>query len=534
MASKPEKIDINKEMKRRAVYNQHPTTDGLFWQDRGKMFGADSSFVDPFTLSDNAFGKIRTVSRIQYGGVSCKVLRAIAQKAWVINTCINHIQKKARPFFKPATDRNSRGFIIEKKDVDLTKKKTVRDKKADEIRDFLLNTGSYEDADRDDFVKYCNKLLRDLLTLDQISTEVQFNKLKKPCAFFAVDAGTIERVMPLTQEELKANINPNNYKYLQIIEGAPSAAYTTDNMIFDFENPRTDIYHSMYGYSYVEQAVDLITSVINTFAYNMGNFTENKIPKGIFLVNGDADEDEIDTMTDYIAEIMSGGPANQWRIPVIPSGGKDNTIEWKEINGKNREMEFQAWLDYLTSGVVAMFGCSMDELGLQSQKSQAMFENGGSSRIAASKSLILGDILSFLESYINKIVKKIDPDYRFEFVGYELTDPKAEADLIKTKVESVQTLNEARVALGFDALEAEWADIPLNSQAVQLYQAAKANEDAGGGEEGGEEDWQGYGEEGGSEENPEDDDVFVPGDNEEENQEEETTEKSINKSLFMI
>ena len=54
----------------------------------------------------------------------------------------------------------------------------------------------------------------------------------------------------------------------------PAAGYTYENMIFDFENPRTDIYHSMYGYSLVEQAVDLITSVINTFIYNAGNFTE--------------------------------------------------------------------------------------------------------------------------------------------------------------------------------------------------------------------------------------------------------------------
>jgi hypothetical protein len=531
MAGKPEEIDVKKEIRKREAYNQHPTTDGLFWQDRGKMYDAASSFVDPFSLSDNAFGKLRTVSRSQYGGVSCRVLRAIAQKAWVINTCINHIQKKTRPFFKPATDRNSRGFVIEKMDVDMSRKKSARDKKAEEIRDFLMNTGNYEDADRDDFVKFCNKLLRDLLTLDQIATELQYNKMNQLCAFFAVDAGTIERVMPLTEAEKADNVNPENYKYLQIIEGAPAAAYTSESMLFDFENPRTDIYHSMYGYSYVEQAVDLITSVIHAFSYNMGNFTENKAPKGMLLVNGDADEDEIDTMTDYIAQIMSGGPANQWRIPVIPSGGKDNTIEWKEINGKNREMEFQAWLDYLTSGVVAMFGCSMDELGLQSQKSQAMFENGGKDRISASKSLILGDILSFLESYINKIVKKIDPEYRFEFVGYELTDPKAEADFIKTKVESVQTLNEARLAMGLDKLDAEWADIPLNPQAVQLYQASKSQDDAGGGDEnGGEEDWGDYqgndGENGegepGVEDNPEGGDVP------------EESGKNLKKSLYVI
>jgi hypothetical protein len=160
-----------------------------------------------------------------------------------------------------------------------------------------------------------------------------------------------------------------------------------------------------------------------------------------------------------------------------------------------------------------------------------MFENGGKDRISASKSLILGDILSFLESYINKIVKKIDPEYRFEFVGYELTDPKAEADFIKTKVESVQTLNEARLAMGLDKLDAEWADIPLNPQAVQLYQASKSQDDAGGGDEnGGEEDWGDYqgndGENGegepGVEDNPEGGDVP------------EESGKNLKKSLYVI
>lgn len=528
--AKPEPIDITKELRKQSIYNQHPTTDGLFWQDRGKMHGATSSFVDPFTVSENAFGNIRTISRTQYGGIACKTLRAVAQKAWVINTCINHISKKIKPFLKPATDKNSRGFVVVKKGEEFGAKKN-NDKTAESIKEFILNTGNYEDSDRDDFVKYCTKLLRDLLTLDQIATEVQYTKKGEPCAFFAVDAGTIERVMPLTQDEIDRNVNPNGYKFMQVIDGAPSAAYTPDNMVFDFENPRTDIYHSMYGYSYVEQAVDLITSVIHAFAYNMGNFTENKIPKGMLLLNGDANEEQIDTMTDYIAEIMSGGPQNQWRVPIIPSGGKESSIEWKEINGKNREMEFQQWLDYLTSGVVALLGCSMDELGLQSQKSQAMFENGGSSRIAASKSLILGDILTFLESYINKIVKKINPEYRFEFVGYELTDPKAEADLIKTKVESVQTLNEARIALGMEKLNDEWANIPLNPQAVQLYQAAQANNQEEGGDGEDDESWQDY--EGG-EDNTDEDSEVIPNEEDSEEIPEETSEKSLAKSLYWI
>ena len=144
-----------------------------------------------------------------------------------------------------------------------------------------------------------------------------------------------------------------------------------------------------------------------------------------------------------------GGPQNQWRIPIIPSGGKDNGIEWKAMN-TNREMEFQAWMDYLTSAVVALFGCSMDELGLQSQKSQAMFENGGSDRMNNTKSSLLGDLLVFLESYLNRIVEKINPDYMLEFVGYEQDNPSTVADNDEKEVRTWKTLNEKRAEKGLE------------------------------------------------------------------------------------
>ena len=259
----------------------------------------------------------------------------------------------------------------------------------------------------------------------------------------------------------------------------PAAGYTMDNMIFDFENPRTDIYHSMYGYSLVEQAVDLITSEINTFIYNAGNFTENRLPKGMLLLNSDANSDVIDEMEDYIAEIMSGGPLNQWRIPIIPSGDKDAKLEWKALNTK-REMEFQAWLDYLSSGVMALFGCSADELGIQSQKSQAMFENSGTDRMAAAKSSLLGDLLVFFEAYLNKIVTKINPDYVLEFVGYEKENPNTVADLDEKEIRTWKSINEKRAEKGLDAIDLSKienpADLPMNAHLVQLYQSQQAQD----------------------------------------------------------
>lgn len=244
---------------------------------------------------------------------------------------------------------------------------------------------------------------------------------------------------------------------------------------------------------------------------------------------------------------MSGGPVNQWRIPIIPAGGKDNSIEWKAMN-TNREMEFQAWLDYLTSAVIALFGCSADELGIQSQKSQAMFENGGTDRIQAAKSALLGDILGFLESYMNKIIKKINPEYCLEFVGYEKDNPNTVADLDEKECRTWKSINEKRAEKGLDPIDlnkiTNGADLPMNVQMVQIFQANQANagmEDGGMGEDGG--DWDNF--EGG-EDNPDggtDEGSFdgmaeeTPTEDNGDYGEEPTEEpvgKSINKSMLFI
>lgn len=542
--AKAEPIDIDKELRKRVAYNKVAEDDKAifntyFFQDKGRMFDADSVFYDPYFVSSNEFKDLRTISRIQYGGIHCRTLRAVAQKAWIINTCITYIIRKAKPFMKPVTDRNQRGFLIHKKNEDITKQKK-EDKTKEELTDFFVECGNYEDPERDDFVKYCSKIIRDDLTLDQIATELQYSKDGKPCGFFAVDAATVEKVIPEDK-------NKTDWRYLQIVDGMPAAAYTMDTMIFDYQNPRTDIHHSMYGYSYVEQAIDLITQVINTFMYNAGNFTENKLPKGMLLVQGDASSDQVEEMEDYIAEIMSGGPVNQWRIPIIPAGGKDNSIEWKAMN-TNREMEFQSWLDYLTSAVISLFGCSADELGIQSQKSQSIIENGAGDRIQAAKSSLLGDLLSFLESYLNKILVKINPDYVFEFVGYEKDNPNTVADLDEKECRTWKTINEKRAEKGLDPIDLNkvenGADLPMNVQMVQIFQANQANagmEDGGMGEDGG--DWDNF--EGGEdtpdggtdegtfdgmeEETPAEDN----GDFGEESAE-EPVEKSINKSMLFI
>jgi hypothetical protein len=397
---------------------------------------------------------------------------------------IRHIE----PFLKPSTNKNLRGFVTKKKGEDISNAYGKKSKEAAAIENFLLNTGFEEDEDREDtFIKYCTKILNDFFDIDQIATEIRYTRIEKPYDFWAIDAATIEKVIP-------GQDNPEKIKYIQVIDHIPCAAYTKKELIFDFQNARSDVLYSFYGYSYVEQAIDLITGFINTFAYNAGFFTENKLPRGMLLIDGDASQETIDSIQDYLFELLSGNPTSQWRIPIIPSGKKQNEggqIKWVQLGGTNKEMEFQNWLDLIISGVCALFGTSIDDLGLHSAKSQPMFEGDGKHKFQENKSRVLGNVLGYLQSYLNRIIATVNPDYEIEFVGYEREDPKEVLELDKGEVETYKTLNEKREEKGLKPLEFDWADIPQNPQSVQLFMGSQGGmsgltdmEGMGGGEMG--------------------------------------------------
>lgn len=468
-----EPIDIKREINRAKRYAR-----GFQVADyaRTKQDGSQSSFFDPYRNVENQYGNLKTADGHFNREVDCQTLRRVSKKAWIINLCIINVQKKIKPFLKPSTNRNLRGFVVKKIGEDVIKAAGQKSEARTEIEQFLLNTGLEKSPDRDNFTRYCTKILRDALEIDQVATEIGRTVSGKVYAFWAVDGATIEKVLP-NQD------NPMHIKYIQVIDSIPQAFYPADSLIFDYQNPRSDVRYSFYGYSPVEQAIDLITSTINAFTYNAGFFTENKLPRGMLLLDGNANQETVEQMEDYLCDIMSGTTANQWRVPIIPAGngagGENNSIKWVALGGTNKEMEFQGWLDFLTSAIVSLFGCSMEELGLHSSKSQPMFEHNTTPEIEASKSLVLGDMLSFLQQYINQILERAYPGYEIEFVGYERDDPKQVLDLAKTELESFKTLNEVRKEKGLKPIEADWADkCPANPQFRQMYQSAQM--DGGG------------------------------------------------------
>lgn len=218
-----------------------------------------------------------------------------------------------------------------------------------------------------------------MLTLDQVCTEKQRTKDGRLYAFWAVDPATISRVTVSLEEEEEGIEERERIKYVQEVDMQDVAFFTDKDLEFDIMNPRSDIEHSMYGYSYVEQAMDLISGMIKSYTYNMGNFDADNLPRGMLLLNGDPDPETIEAFEDYIVSVMSS-PADKWRIPIIPSGG-DGAIQWLSLQSKNRDMEFGEWTNRLWASVAALFGTDLEELGIRLNGQSSVIPENPEARI---------------------------------------------------------------------------------------------------------------------------------------------------------
>jgi len=426
---------------------------------------------------------------------SMKLFRRVSEKAWLINTVIGHIIDKVTPYMRPMSAKGTRGFAIELKDPD--KKMTAADRKrAKEIQEFFLKTGWDNSLQHeDDLIHYNKKILRDVLTLDQVATEKLWARGGDLLSFEAVDAATIVRCNEKGYE------GDDKIRFVQMVENQVTAQYHKDQLIFQFQNPRTDIEHYGYGYSKIEQCLDLVLSLIHSFQYNAGAFTEDKLPRGMLLLNGDVDFEAVEEIEDYMVDVMGGGvngPSGKWGIPIIPSGksGDKTSISWQPMGSSNQDMQFSRWQDTLYMSVGSVFGVDIESMGIKSEKGAKIMESGSAEGRKYSDDKGIGNALTFLERHYQNILDDIDPKFTFVFHGFEQNDAKEQRDAVKDELSTFKSLNDILRENDMPESEEPWADIPglQNESYRQLYLDAKGGEEEGmgeGGDEWGDDEWSG-------------------------------------------
>lgn len=468
--------------------------------------GAKTWMHDPLSLQYSLGYKDRRFS------LTYETLRRTAGSMGIINAVINTRSAQVAAFAQPYRWTKSLGFAIRHKDPDHATTPSEIDF-IKELEAFVMNCGRaeanpYSRIPRDDFETFLRKVVRDSLTFDQVAAEIIPDRLGMPFEFVAVDAATIRIAsddryvginssyqnrqgfvpdMPTRflglyegQEYGKEN-HSDPVSYVQVLNGQIENVYSASELAFGIRNPRTDIYIQGYGFGELEQLITIVTSHLYAEDYNRKFFSQGSSPKGIMNLKGDNyTQDMLEGFRrQWLAQVS--GVENAWKTPILQSEG----VEWIDLNKTNSEMEFQAWLEYLTKIICGVYLIDPSEInfdmGSSNNGTTPMFESSNEWKIKASRDKGLKPLLRFLAKMINKnIIDKIDDHFTFEFVGLDELSENEKHEMLVEQISSYMTLNEARRTL--DLPDLPGGDVPMNPVYVQALEAQglSANTDQGG------------------------------------------------------
>lgn len=401
-----------------------------------------------------------------------RTLRNITQRLPLIDAIINTRTDQIMPFCKLATAEGEKGFVFELEQKTKTShgKEGVDENEVMRLATFFEQTGFEFDANReDDFADYISMFVRDVYEIDQVATEIQRNRRGEPVAFWALDGATIARV---ADEKYYSR----GVRFVQTIEDKIYNEYKVDDILFDYRFKRSDIKYRGYGYSPVEQAIDVITTLLFGYSYVRDQLMKDKMPKGFISVMGDVAKPQLDSIRNYWYAAMSGVGGN-WAIPILPSGKDGVGVDFKTLGQSNKDMEYHKTIMFVSSIVASVFSIDLMELGIKADdSSSSLFGENTGSRMQQSKSRGLYSMLSFIEQHMNKILRKVTSKYRFKFVGLEVEDQKQKADIRNAQIGAWRSIDEIREEDELKPFNEDWSRMPLNAQAVQIFLQAKGAE----------------------------------------------------------
>jgi hypothetical protein len=396
------------------------------------------------------------------------VLRSVAEKVAPIAAIQNVRVAQIKPFCRVSYNDDDVGFKVFLKDKDAVptpaQKKEMR-----RMENFFLEAGhtDFEGADErfDALENVVVKITRELMTIDQYALSLRRDNAGRLLDFWVLDGATIKKVKPSQGYQGDKSI-----KFVQEIKGKIVEQFTAGELYFGFMNARADYRKADFGYSYIEMCIDIITSWLFAMAYNREIFNSGAQPKGFFTFEGaEIDQPDLEELQrQWVA--MFRGVKGMWRTPFLQHGAK-----WNPINQSNKDMEYNEYLQVLSSWICAIHGIDAAELGMQFNRSQpVMFEKSKSAEINYSLDRGLKELLTAHEEWMNDLADEepLWKEFYVAFTGMEKKNQLACLEIDEKQCATYMTLNEKRAEK--DLPPVPHGDIVLNPTWVQYVQQAEA------------------------------------------------------------
>lgn len=399
---------------------------------------AKSLFWDPFSVLEQLGYKERP-SNITYG-----TLKAITWKMPIISDVIQTRVNQVASFARPQHNRFEIGFRVAMRNKQ--DKPTPADRKfIEQAESFITRTGITDNPrGRLDFEGYLRKITWDSLVLDQDVTEIVPNRKGQPAEFYAVDGASI-RLADTARMHIDEDLD-DVVRYVQIYDGAIINQYTQEELCFGIRNPRTDMRSYGYGVSELELLMNAITSVLYAWEYNSKFFSQGSSAKGLINIKGALPEKQLTAFKRHWYSMVTG-IENAWKTPILNTA-EGGDVQWLNMQSTNRDMEFNAWMDFLIKVICAGYSMDPSEINFKygnvGQKS-GLSEDSNRDKVVESRERGLRPILRHIEGNLNKhILWPINENFEFEFVGLDAITREEVAKLNMMRVKTYRTIDELR------------------------------------------------------------------------------------------
>jgi hypothetical protein len=190
----------------------------------------------------------------------------------------------------------------------------------------------------------------------QIDALVLFKRRNRGGTLQGLDIVDGAIMKPLLDERGRMPVPPYA-AFQQYAYGTPGQGYTTDEMIYYRESPRT---FTPYGFSRVERIILLVNQALRKQKKDLARFTEGTIPEGIMEVPDSLNwsPDQIDAYEQMWNSLLAGNIQQQVRIKFTQPGMKYTAFD--QFESKEHLTEFDRFLLNITLG---NYGLSMGDAG---------------------------------------------------------------------------------------------------------------------------------------------------------------------------
>ena len=389
--------------------------------DRQRMTGAWPGII-PHTQDQDATG------------AAMQLARHVSEICWVVRAIINTRIAQMRRFTRVSRQRFQPGYKVTTRDPDQEITDAVK-RRCQELERFVEECGwkprPPDQVERPWFPDFVSRAGNDTLVFGAHAFEVWPGNLgsRYPVAEFeAVDVSMIRRTLPTIYEPGSAAQTtiggqkhwPKVVHFVQMRQGRPVAEFGRDQLMYVARNQRTDVRNYAYGVSELESLIKVVTGLLFGLDYNVKYFTNDTIPRGLINIVGNYSDQQIATFrAQWIA--MLQGPANYHKTPIMATRDGQGA-NWVPMSLSNKDMEYGAFIEFLVACCCMVYLIHPEEIGFKgwSQQHPTLSEGLPLADLQWSSDKGLKPLLeTVVEDPTDRIVKRIDEDFKFELVAKE-------------------------------------------------------------------------------------------------------------------